>query len=152
MLLQMMERPITISDSFPASCKLSFTRNMTLCLPKIDLEGKTKGKSLLPQILPNHQKKGRSLQSILHLKRKSPPLHKPKVSKLEQFPPSSQPIHNKVKYSTDIVSADKNPSMFDLQKELDKVKIVVPLFGLLRQPSYKAQVSQFIDPPATTPV
>ena len=33
---------------------------------------------------------------------------------------------------------------FNLQKELEKVKILVPLIKLLKKPSYKAQVSQFM--------
>ena len=40
--------------------------------------------------------------------------------------------------------------MFNLQKELEKVKILVPLVELLKQPSYKAQVSQFMLPHGVT--
>ena len=38
-------------------------------------------------------------------------------------------------------SVEKGSIVFNLQKELEKVKISIPLVELLKQPSYKAQVS-----------
>ena len=45
---------------------------------------------------------------------------------------------------------EKGSTVFNLQKELEKVKILVPLVELLKQPSYKAQVSQFMLPHGVT--
>ena len=41
---------------------------------------------------------------------------------------------------------------FNLQKELEKVKILVPLIELLKQPSYKSQVTQFMLPHGVSPL
>lgn len=46
---------------------------------------------------------------------------------------------------------EKFQPAFNLQKELEKVKILVPLTELLNQPTYKAQVSQFMHPSASAP-
>ena len=47
---------------------------------------------------------------------------------------------------------EKGPTPFNLQKELEKVKIPVPLIELLKKPSYKAQVSQFMQPHGVSPL
>ena len=41
---------------------------------------------------------------------------------------------------------EKGQSAFNLQKELEKVKIPVPPTELLKQPTYKVQVSMFMLP------
>ena len=45
------------------------------------------------------------------------------------------------------VSVDRPSSAFSLQKELEKVKILVPLTELLKQPTYQSQVTSFMLPP-----
>lgn len=47
--------------------------------------------------------------------------------------------------------AEKAQHTFNLQKELEKVKIHVPLTELLKQPHYKAQVSKFMHPTGSAP-
>ena len=47
---------------------------------------------------------------------------------------------------------EKSPAVFFLQKELEKVKIPVPLAKLLKHPSYQAQVSQFMLPQGVTSI
>lgn len=48
---------------------------------------------------------------------------------------------------------EKSSFAFNLQKELEKIKIPVPLTELLKQPAYQSQVASFILPPeaALTP-
>ena len=42
----------------------------------------------------------------------------------------------------------ENPSSaFNLQKELEKIKIPIPLIELLKQPVYQSQVTSFMLPP-----
>ena len=46
----------------------------------------------------------------------------------------------------------EKPPVFSLQKELEKVKIPVPLSELLKQPAYQAQVSSFMLPQGAAPI
>lgn len=46
---------------------------------------------------------------------------------------------------------EKTKSTFNLQRELEKVKISIPLTELLKQPTYKDQVSQFMLPLVSSP-
>jgi len=46
---------------------------------------------------------------------------------------------------------EKTQSTFNLQKDLEKVKIYVPLTKLLKKPTYKAQLSQFMHPSVSSP-
>jgi len=52
---------------------------------------------------------------------------------------------------TELGGLEKFQPTFNLQKELEKVKILVPLIELLKQPTYKAQVSQFMHPSISVP-
>ena len=45
------------------------------------------------------------------------------------------------------MSVDRSSSTFSLQKELEKVKIPIPLTELLKQPAYQSQVTSFMLPP-----
>ena len=45
-----------------------------------------------------------------------------------------KPIYNEDKTPVKSIKFDKNPSTLCLQKELDKVNIIVPLTKLLKQP------------------
>ena len=47
---------------------------------------------------------------------------------------------------------EKPPPVFSLQKELEKVKIPVPLTKLLKQPAYQSQVSSFMLPQGAVPI
>ena len=51
------------------------------------------------------------------------------------------------------VVIEKSSPVVSLQKELEKVKIPVPLTELLKQPAYQSQVTSFMIPPeaALTP-
>ena len=45
------------------------------------------------------------------------------------------------------VATEKSSSAFSLQKDLEKVKILVPLTELMKQPTYQSQVTSFMLPP-----
>jgi len=90
---------------------------------------------------PKSTEKGnKPLDQVPSKKKESPDsiLHKPKVSKIEQLPLPSKPVRDKAKEPVDVVIVDRSSSAFNLQKELEKVKISVPLTELLKQPNYKA--------------
>lgn len=51
----------------------------------------------------------------------------------------------------EIGGIEKGQSTFCIQKELEKVKIIVPLIELLKQPTYKAHVCHFMLPSTSVP-
>lgn len=65
----------------------------------------------------------------------------PEVIKEDKSPPPYRPIFEKEKELLEFSTTEKGPVIFNLQKELEKVKILVLLFELLKQTTYKAQVS-----------
>ena len=73
-------------------------------------------------------------------------------SSKEFIPPSVNSVSKEVKppaenkESKEVV-IEKPPPAFSLQKELEKVKILVPLTELLKQPAYQSQVTSFMLPP-----
>jgi len=74
-----------------------------------------KGKKPLDQVPLNKK------ESLDHIP------HKPEVSKTEPFPPHVKPIYDQNKEPVDVAKNDRKLLYFSLQKELEKVKIFVPL-------------------------
>lgn len=62
-----------------------------------------------------------------------------------------KPTYQKQREQIESGSMEKGQSIFNLQRELEKVKILVPLIELLKKPTYKAQVSQFMLPSTSSP-
>ena len=70
----------------------------------------------------------------------------------DQIPSSSSKVvipPDENKESKEVVIEKSSPT-FNLQKELEKVKIPVPLTELLKQPAYQSQVTSFMLPPEAT--
>lgn len=74
--------------------------------------------------------------------------HKPKFHKEEKSPPPPKPVHEKRKELMKVNSTKRGHVVFNIENELEKVKISVPLSELLKQPTYRAQASQFMFPSA----
>lgn len=87
------------------------------------------------------EKGKKPLDQVPSKKKESPDsiLHKPKVYNIEQLPLPSKPVRDKEKEPVDVVIADRSSSAFNLQKELEKVKIFVPLIELLKPMLLKAR-------------
>ena len=71
------------------------------------------------------------------------------------IPPNTKSVSKEVKHSPENkeskeVVVEKSPPVFSLQKELEKVKIPLPLTELLKQPTYQSQVTSFMLPPEAT--
>ena len=67
-------------------------------------------------------------------------------------PPNAESVSKEIKFSaknkeSKEVVIEKPPPAFSLQKELEKIKIPVPLTELLKQPTYQSQVTSFMLPP-----
>lgn len=67
-------------------------------------------------------------------------------------PPNIKYVSKEVKPSVENkeskeVVIENFPPSFNLQKELEKVKIPVPLTKLLKQPTYQSQVTSLLSPP-----
>lgn len=117
--------------------------------------GKDQNEETLQPLPPKPTDKGKKpINPISPTKKYSsnPITNESRASKTEKFPPKIKENYNEKKQPIGSIKIHRIPFSFSLQKELEKLKIVVPLTKLLKQPIYKAQMSQFMSSPTTTPL